>query len=268
LFRRADVAQLAEQCFRKAKVGGSIPPIGSNMKHRYSRLASSEEKRNMRRATTFVALTIVAVILIFTVGIPVMAKFAGFIGDLRKSSTPVDINDKTPPPPPAVENLPEYTNQQKLGISGSSESGAAVKLFYNTSEEEVVAGEDGKFTFSIILSKGANDISLSSCDTSGNESAKTTSYTIVFDNEPPDLSIDSPSDGASFFGTKQRQITVLGTTETAASITINDRPIKVADDGSFSYTTTLGDGNNDFNIKAFDKAGNTTENKISVNYSP
>lgn len=31
-FGCADVAQLVEQCFRKAKVGGSNPPIGSNLK--------------------------------------------------------------------------------------------------------------------------------------------------------------------------------------------------------------------------------------------
>ena len=28
-FPSADIAQLVEQCFRKAEVGGSIPPIGS-----------------------------------------------------------------------------------------------------------------------------------------------------------------------------------------------------------------------------------------------
>ena len=238
------------------------------MRQGYSRLASAEEKRNMRRAVLFVVLTIATLVLIFTAGIPLLAKFAGFIGDLKKSTTPIDINDNTPPPPPTVGNLPEFTNQQKLGISGYTEAGATVKLFFNNSEQEVVAAEDGQYNFSVMLSKGENNISLTSKDTGGNESAKSTTHTTVFDNESPDLSVSSPSDGASFFGSKQRQLTVSGSTESGANLTINDRPIKVNEDGTFSYTTTLNEGNNDFYIKTHDKAGNSTEKKVSVSYSP
>ena len=259
---------MVEQCFRKAKVGGSIPPIGSDMRQGYSRLASAEEKRNMRRAVLFVVLTIATLVLIFTAGIPLLAKFAGFIGDLKKSTTPIDINDNTPPPPPTADNLPEFTNRQKLDISGNTEAGATVKLFFNNSEQEVVATEDGQYNFSVMLSKGTNEISLTSKDTSGNESAKSTTHTTVFDNESPDLSVSSPGNGASFFGSKQRQLTVSGSTESGITLTINDRPIKVNEDGSFGYTTTLSEGNNDFYLKAYDKAGNSTEKKISVSYSP
>lgn len=237
------------------------------MRYGYSRLASSEEKRNIRRAVIFGALAIGALVLLFTSGIPLIAKFAAFMGDLKKSSSPVDQNDRTPPPPPTISDLPDYTKDQKLIIDGSTEAGATVKLFFNNSQQEVVAGDDGAFTFSVMLAKGENKIALSAKDASGNESQKTPSQTVTYKSEPPSLDISSPNDGSQFFGSKQRQVTLQGKTDAGVTLTINDRPIRVNEDGSYSYTTTLSEGNNDFYIKAIDAAGNSTEKKISLNYS-
>jgi hypothetical protein len=238
------------------------------MSRNYSRLSSVEEKRNIRKAIQFGVLTLVIILLLVFFGVPLLAKFAGFVGDIRKSSTPIDKNDTTPPPPPRVSMLPEFTKEQKIDIKGSTEAGASVKLFFNSEEQEVVAGEDGQFIFTINLSDGDNEFTLSSKDTSGNESQQTPGYKIVFDNEPPDLTVSTPSDGTSFFGAKQRQVTVSGTTEPETNLTINDRPIAVAEDGKYVYTTTLNDGENKFWIKVTDKAENSTEKTITVTFAP
>ena len=151
-FRRADVAQLVEQTLRKGKVGGSIPPIGS-MRRFYSRLASVEEKRNVRTAFILVALTIISLIALFTFGLPSVAKFASFVAELKGGNQPVEKNDTTPPAPPKIKNLPEATNKETFTLEGTTESGATIEVFLNDNGEEVVAGDDGVFSLSLDLKK-------------------------------------------------------------------------------------------------------------------
>ena len=238
------------------------------MRSHYSRLASSEEKRNIRRAATFLFLSLAAVIVLLTFGLPTIAKFAAFLTDLRKTAQPVEKNDTTPPSPPQVSSLPDATNKSALEVSGSAEAASTVILTFNTSDEEVVADRDGKYVFSLTRKKGENKLAFKAKDAAGNESQKTQTYVVLFDEDEPKIEIGSPSDGSEFFGSMQRQVTIQGTSEAEAALTINDRPIKVEDDGSFTYATTLSEGDNIFNLKATDKAGNVTEKSLTLKFSP
>lgn len=237
------------------------------MRRPYSRLAASEEKKNLRQTIIFGGLTIVLLIVFIFFGLPAIAKFVGFLSDLRTGTTPIDVNDKTPPAPPQITPPPEATKEQKVQIEGKTEAGATVKLFLNDKEDETVADKDGKFTVNFLLRKGENTFAASAKDLAGNESQKSKEYTIIFDNQAPILDISSPSDGTTFYGSKQRQILIEGKTEIGASLTINDRFVSVAEDGTFVFGTSLADGNNTFNIKAEDKAGNKTEKSLSVTFS-
>ncbi len=237
------------------------------MRKAYSRLARVEEQRNFRRAFIFTLLTLGFILLAFFYGIPVVAKVASFVGDLRKSSTPVDKNDTTPPGPPRFNEIPEAVNKNDLTIGGYGEAGATIILHLNDSEEEVVTDADGKFSFSINLAKGENILSAKAKDQAGNESVSSKVYTVVFDNEAPKIEVSSPNDGASFYGSKEKQLTIKGTTKIGSTLTINDRIIKVEDDGSFSYTVSLNDGENNFHFKVVDQAQNQTEKDLKVNYS-
>jgi hypothetical protein len=237
------------------------------MRRPYSRLAGTEEKRNIRRAIAFGVLTVAAILFVFVFGLPTVAKFAAFLTDLRKGTTPIEKTDTTPPPPPRISTLPDATKESKLQVEGTSEAGSTVILSFNGDSQEVVASNDGSFTFSVILTKGENIFSLTAKDAAGNESQATPVYTVLFDNEPPKLEISSPGDGEQFFGSKQRQVTISGTTEPDITLTINDRIIKVDDNGSFTYATTLEEGENTFSAKAVDKAGNETEKSLTVHFS-
>ena len=235
---------------------------------RYSRLASVEEKRNMRRAFLFTILTILAILGVLFYGLPSVARFAAFLSDLRKSSLPVDRNDTTPPAPPRLDRLPEATKEPEIEISGVTEEGATVILTLNGKDEEVVADADGKFRFSYSLRKGENQISAKAKDRTGNESQPTAGITVLFDNEAPKLDISAPADGSQLYGDGQRQLAIKGTTEVGITLTINDRIVKVEEDGTFTFATTLADGENSFNLKSADKAGNQTEKTLKVNFSP
>jgi hypothetical protein len=148
------------------------------------------------------------------------------------------------------------------------EEGATIIIYYNDNEESVVSDKEGLFTLNINLNKGENRISAIAKDLSGNESQKSDEITIVFDDEAPKLDITSPENNKEFFGSKQRQIIIEGNTEEGSSVTINERFVTVEEDGTFSFATTLTEGDNNFNIKASDIAGNSTETSLTFKFSP
>jgi hypothetical protein len=238
------------------------------MRKRYSRLARTEERQSIRRAIFFTFLTIVSIFAFIFLGLPVLAKFAGFLTDLKKSGLPIERNDTTPPAPPRLENLPEYTNEFSVEVKGTTEAGASIILFLNNDEEELVVNKDGEFNFTFKLDKGENTVSVKARDAAGNESQETDTYKIIFDNEPPELEITSPEDGKEFYGSKERQVSINGKTEESASVIVNDRIVAVDASGNFTFVTTLSEGENGFTIKTEDKAGNSTEASLTLRFTP
>ncbi len=233
----------------------------------YSRRASVEERKNKRKAFIFVFLTITLVAGLFYFGIPAVIKYTGFLTDLRQSAEPIESSDTTPPPPPRLDPLPEATKDSSVDINGSTEPGVRVILKINGKEKEVLTNKDGRFSYTLNLEEGRNTVRAKSKDSAGNESNNTQVFTIVYDQEAPKLEILSPEDGTEFFGNSQRQISIEGSTDSNASITINGRFVLVGSDGKYKFNTNLSDGDNEFTIKAEDKAGNATETKIILKYS-
>ncbi len=238
------------------------------MRYGYSRQQNIEARQNIKSAVLYIILTIGAILLILFFGIPLIGRIAAFFHDLRTSSSPIDQNDTTPPAPPKFELLPEFTNKTTLEINGRTESGATIKLAVNDKVVEIVANSEGKFNYDWTLWKGENKISAKSVDLAGNESQETEKFIVQYDDEPPNLDISSPQDGASFSGSRSRQISIVGKTESRSTVTINDRIVAVDIDGNFSYFTTLTDGENKFTLKARDRAGNEVEKSLTLHFTP
>jgi hypothetical protein len=236
--------------------------------NRYSRLRRTENKNNTRTAVVYTGLTIAAIVLIIFFGIPAMGKVAGFLLDLSSSNQPVDINDTTPPAPPTIDRLPEYTNKTSVEITGRTEEGAIVTLFVNDLEEEIVANAQGAFSYNWSLWKGDNKVRAKARDAAGNESQETQTYKIVYDNKAPELTIKSPADGTTFSGSRERQITIEGTTEARAAVTINGRIVAVDENGDFSFFTALSEGENNFEVSSKDLAGNETKSALTLHFNP
>lgn len=234
---------------------------------KYSRRASVEEKKNIKKAYKYIALSVIAIVFLIFLGLPTLIKLSGFLGDLGKSDKPVDIIDTTPPAPPQFDSIPEFTNNERLDITGISENGALVTLTANNTSSEVVANNDGKFSFIFNLNEGQNTIKAKAKDTSGNEGTETKITQITFDNTDPLIENLTPADGSSYYGSGQRQLVIKGTVNENVNLLINDRVVAV-DDGSFSFATTLSEGDNSFEVKAVDMAGNEAKSSFSVNFTP
>lgn len=232
----------------------------------YSRLATVEERKNIKKAASLVLISIVILVLLFFYGIPLFGRFATFVSDIGKSGSAITNNDKTPPAPPRFSTFSDFTNKDKFDITGNSESGATIKVILNDTNTETLADKDGHFSVTLSLNSGENAFYATATDTAGNISQETERFKIIYDNTAPELTVESPANGAQFIGTKQRQITIQGTTDPEAEIRINDRVVSVDDNGKFQFTTTLTEGENKFLIKAIDKASNTTEQELILSF--
>jgi hypothetical protein len=245
---------------------GSIPTLGSMQK--YSRLATTEEKRNFRNAFLLIALSVVAIVALIIFGFPLVGRVASFVSGLKDSGTISGSNDKTPPAPPKFNSIVDFTNQQYVTVGGNSEPGATLKLTFNGEVKETLIDKEGKFTFSDLnLKEGENNLSAVAVDSAGNISNKSTDKVIIMDAKPPEINLESPTDGTKFYGSTQRQINIKGKTDFNSNITINDRLVSMDDDGNFNYPITLNAGDNVLIIKVTDPAGNTAEKSLTVNFS-
>jgi len=238
------------------------------MANTFSRRERIEKARNLKKAFALVVLTISTIIAFVFYGFPAIAKVVLFYGDIKNSSEPVELSDTTPPPPPTLDSLPESTNESEIILKGRTEPGATVIIELNSNKDEILADKSGDFTYKIKLKDGNNTISVISKDSSNNESHSSKEITITLDTTAPDLEITKPQNGAEFYGSKERQITIEGKTEENITVRINGRFVVLGSDGSFSFYTSLSEGANEFKVTSEDRAGNSTEQVVNVVYYP
>jgi len=236
----------------------------------HSRLARKEERRNLRKAFLFSALSIGLLLVLIFLGIPALIKAAVFFNDIRSTNTPVEQMDTVPPSAPRLNILPEYTKESSLPLSGFAEPGSTVEIFLNGSPlGTIVTTQEGNFVFDKVnLATDKNEIHAVATDDAGNKSQPSPKNTIIFDNIPPKLEVSDPQDGVTINGERKRKIKVFGQTEEDATITINERMIILGQNGIFSSDFTLADGENSIKIIAMDQAGNQTEKELKVIFVP
>ena len=108
------------------------------------------------------------------------------------------------------------------------------------------------------MADGPHTILVMASDYDGNI-ANSAGSSIVVDTVPPVLTVTSPEDNLV---TNVSTITVSGTTNDVTSgpvtLTVNDVPVDVEEDGAFTYEFTLTEGDNTITIVATDSAGKSS----------
>ncbi|HEX4743068.1 MAG TPA: hypothetical protein VFW12_00190 [Candidatus Limnocylindria bacterium] len=166
---------------------------------------------------------------------------------------------------PIVDQLPAFTSTPSVMLQGHLPSFALgpdrqVEIALNGA---VVARVDpdaaGRFAQQLTLRDGENTVVITLLERS--TVISTTSATSVLDKTPPALSIVRPTNGETIQG---ETVVVEGKTEPGARVTVNERVVAAAPDGTFSESFTATAGAVPIEVVTRDQAGNETKTKIDV----
>ena len=232
--------------------------------YRVQRLARKEESAVIKRIFWLSVLSIVIVIVIFTIGIPLLGRFADLLDNIFGNNSNT-VSEGEAPLPPVVDTLPENTNQRTITVSGFSTNSSRVEIYNFGQLVNETNVNNSKFEFiDFRLSEGENKLSFKNFSADGKSSDFSQEIVIVFDNKPPDLEVENPTDGQIFL--QNNKIKVNGKTENNAQVFANGFLANVSADGNFEVSIPLVEGENKIEIKAQDDAGNTTIKELKVEF--
>ncbi len=245
----------------------NVPKTNQEPMPKRSRLNKSFQRKS-RNTFIFSVLGIIIILaLLFKFGLPLISDASFLFGKITSSPDKKETmeTEKEFVSAPDLDGLPKATKEKLLRIGGSSISGLTVYVYLNGSKEaEVKADENGDFETNIELTDGENIIKAKALK-GASESEFSPSQTVSYKIKGPELSIDSPSDGAQISGANP--IEVKGKSDPDSSVIVNDFQAILNNQNEWSYFLTLKGGDNEIKVVSTDGAGNSTEKIIHVNYS-
>ncbi|MBT2682437.1 S8 family peptidase [Bacillus sp. ISL-37] len=155
-----------------------------------------------------------------------------------------------------------YTNERTVTVKGEAAPTTNVHI-YNDGEEiaTVAANDDRSYEVEVELQEGENTLTAKASTEQGvtdpSEAVK-----VTYDPHAPELTITSPADSSKI---NKETVTVTGTIadDHLDTVTVNGTPAKL-EDGKYSARVMLDEGVNEIRVVANDKAGNTSEEIVSV----
>ncbi len=203
--------------------------------------------------------------------LPSLINGLGFINNIiRPSKKDVESSTENVSLAPPVLNIPyEATNSAQINIRGYGTPNSKVAIYIDEEQRGTVeVSSDGTFEIkNIELLLGTNNIFGKSIDEKDRESLPSKRIKIVYDNEKPILEISEPEDGKNIQG-GDKKIKIAGNSEPNAYVYINSSQVVLERDGKFESIQSLNDGENTFNIRTQDLAGNFTEVVRRVVFTP
>ncbi len=176
----------------------------------------------------------------------------------RSQVLDVTTLDITPPEPPVIDALPEFTNADPFTVTGTAEALSTVTVFVGGAEKGTAQADgDGLFSIDVDLEDGMNVITAWATDEAGNTGLVSAEARTTLDQVAPDMPVLDETPEI----TNVVSLTVTGTCEPLATITVNvngDRVLflKTGADGNFDVTFDLAEGENHIVAFATDRALN------------
>ncbi|OGH24867.1 MAG: hypothetical protein A3B47_02015 [Candidatus Levybacteria bacterium RIFCSPLOWO2_01_FULL_39_24] len=232
-----------------------------------SRLSRRLEQKTKKNLVLSILGIVLIILLIFKFGIPFLANLSLFLSGSRTNQEQFQNQNPIFIAPPILNSLPQATASANIIISGFSAKNQTISLYINGNPvDETKTKDDGSFSFKKAISTGENIIKTKAIE-NDKESDYSQSLTIILKKAPPFLNISSPSDNQSF-SKDQNSANIKGTTDTDVKVTVNGFWAITDDNGNFSYSLPLQNGENKIKITATDLAGNKNEKELKVTYSP
>jgi hypothetical protein len=165
-------------------------------------------------------------------------------------------------PPTVTVTAPKVdgytTNQDAVVVTGTTEPGATVKV-----NDQIADNVAGAFSKEVKLGASQNKITVVVTDSVGNAVSK--EFFVSKDTIPPELTVQSPKDGAVVNAQSLGKVEVRGKTEPGATVYVNGERAGLAGI-SFQAYVWLAQGNNTIDVVAYDEAGNMEPVTLSVTY--
>ncbi|MEK7502097.1 MAG: hypothetical protein AAB609_01065 [Patescibacteria group bacterium] len=235
-----------------------------NKNSRLSRRLESQSRKNLFLSVLGI---IVVLVLLVKFGIPLLVNFSLFLSGQNKSDESSKSTSTAYLSPPVLDQSANATNSAEFIITGTAVKDEEIDLYINDSlSDKKETGDNGNFSFKVTLETGDNKIK-AKARKDDKESDFSNELEISYKNEPPSLSVDSPTDGQKF-EKDQNTAKVSGKTDSGVRITVNGFWAVIGENNNFSYNLPLQNGDNIIKIEALDQAGNKAEKEIKVTYSP
>lgn len=182
-------------------------------------------------------------------------------------SQPLDIDRAigTVQSEPIVDQLPAFTSTASVLLQGHLPSYALgpdreVEIALNgTVVARTAPDAAGRFAQQLSLREGENTVVITLLE--GSTAIASTSATSVLDRTPPTLTIVRPRAGETIQG---ETVVVEGKTDPGSRLTVNERVVTTAPDGSFSESFTASAGPVAIEVITRDQAGNETKTRVDV----
>jgi len=215
--------------------------------------------------TNTLTLFIIGIVYVWIVYI---LSHANSFWDLIRGKEVYEVTDVIPPTKPFLNPVPKAIQESFIDITGVAEPGVKIELFIDQEKsKEVTADNDGKFSFTHIpVGTFATNVYVKAVDESGNESERSTAYTVIQDVTPPEYEITSPEKKESNYESTGQNYTIKGKTEPEATVTVNGQHAIVTQTGDFSTVIRLNIGGNSLKFVIKDEAGNESMDKRYVNF--
>jgi flagellar hook assembly protein FlgD len=180
-------------------------------------------------------------------------------GTLRTSQQNLTLQVDTTPPNMQLANVPNglRVRENALTIEGVTDPDANV--FVTGNPQPVQIDGQGNFTFLYRLNEGPNILEIRAVDPAGNSTTLRRDIALIV--TPPEVLIASPVDDAFL---SQSLITVSGQASPDVTLTVNEIPVTVGQDGAFNHQLTLEEGDNLIRVVATDDVGNVTLEELVV----
>lgn len=174
----------------------------------------------------------------------------------------ITINDTSPPTQLTLNTIISPTNSSPQILSGTKEANTSIWI---NGTEVVPINSSTNWSHSYNLSEGTNNISITSRDEAGNESASVTT-TIILDTDAP----AAPTLDAVVSPTNVSLQTLFGTKEANTSIWINSlEVVPINPNSTWTYDFNLSEGENNISITSRDAAGNESSAvTTTIEYDP
>jgi hypothetical protein len=237
----------------------------SRSKKGSSRLLKKQEKEMRKQTIFFIVLSIALLLFFIFIIVPNLIRlfFNFFDNDVV-----FDVQDDLPPQVPVLSSPPsEATFSAQLSLEGFADPESKIIFVLNGEQvEEKQVNEAGEFDQEISLEKGDNQLTIYAINEAGTESLQNRTYQVIYDDEPPIITIIEPEPDSVIELKRNRSTQVTGETEPLSRVYLNDRLVLVDEEGQFSTSYYLDEGENILKFLAIDKAGNQSELEIKVEF--